>query len=661
MVSPDPAWSQDVDGRRIRILPVLHERIEFAEVVRLAWEHEPPDSVVVEIPSSLEKLWLQAVRRLPAISVLLYQDRSGQTIYLPVHPGDPMVEAARRALDAGIPVRCGDLDVDGYADYRDSIPDSFAVTRLGYPAFLDAVLQVEKPRDPHDDAREASMAYHVQESGPGSVLVVCGMHHAMPLRALVTEEHAAPLTPPRRQAARLVHLHPESLGEVLHDLPFFLAVHEVRRLGLPPLPEPIAVDHSAIETPSPFRVLSGGAHASTGEDALRRAIDQAAHACQPSDGDGNGAAVAIFDRLRVQRSLLAAAETSLRVQLPDEDVHSWQRRNLARYSRNLALHSGMLTPDLFDLIVATRGCVSENYASEVLRIATSYPDQAESAVDLPTAKIRADEMFDGVRRVRLQPRRRRPKRGDWGRLLRQRRKEKFPGEWLTGFDSDAICSFPPEDLIIEEFGRYLQKRGKQVLSDENSRTVPFTTSVLDGIDVRETIRHWSEGRLYVRESGRTPGEVGSVVIVFDDDETRYPYEQTWLGEHDQESDMAFFSTDPAQGIAGPGICRVTYGGLMLSHPPRRMADVWTDPDYRMAETRGELLLLAAMDYSTENLVVHVAAKPPRSILRQLASRLGIKIQHLPIGTLSPTTLKRIRVMHILSGYDKRNIAPEFIS
>ena len=132
------------------------------------------------------------------------------------------------------------------------------------------------------------------------------------------------------------------------------------------------------------------------------------------------------------------------------------------------------------------------------------------------------------------------------------------------------------------------------------------------------------------------------------------------GEHEQESDLAFYSTEPAQGIVGPGICRVTYGGVLMSYPPRRMLDVWSDPDYITAETQAELLLLAGLDYSTDSLVVHVAPSPPRSIFRQIAGRAGLRILHIPLGTLSPTTIKRIRVMHILSGYDKREIAKEFI-
>ena len=49
------------------------------------------------------------------------------------------------------------------------------------------------------------------------------------------------------------------------------------------------------------------------------------------------------------------------------------------------------------------------------------------------------------------------------------------------------------------------------------------------IDVRETIRHWSEGKVFVRELGRAPGDVASVVVIFDEEEDAYPYCQTWLG------------------------------------------------------------------------------------------------------------------------------------
>ena len=39
--------------------------------------------------------------------------------------------------------------------------------------------------------------------------------------------------------------------------------------------------------------------------------------------------------------------------------------------------------------------------------------------------------------------------------------------------------------------------------------------------------------------------VGAVIVIFDEDrENRYDYLTTWLGEHQNESDMAFYSTHP---------------------------------------------------------------------------------------------------------------------
>jgi hypothetical protein len=124
--------------------------------------------------------------------------------------------------------------------------------------------------------------------------------------------------------------------------------------------------------------------------------------------------------------------------------------------------------------------------------------------------------------------------------------------------------------------------------------------------------------------------------------------------------MAFYATDPAENIVGPGICRCEYGGFLLSYPPRRMMDVWLDPDYRAAASKAELLLTAALEYSLEKHVVYVAARPPRSIFKQMAARLDRKIVYIPLGSLSPHKLKQLRILHILSGKDKREIAKEYI-
>ena len=186
--------------------------------------------------------------------------------------------------------------------------------------------------------------------------------------------------------------------------------------------------------------------------------------------------------------------------------------------------------------------------------------------------------------------------------------------------------------------------------------------MLDGIDMRETLRNLHEGRVYVQELRKAPGEAGSVVVIFerDPDDHRFPYHVTWLGEHENESDMAFYATDPLQQVVGPGIMRATYGGFMMTLPSGRLYDVWRDPDYKKAKSKAEVLVMAAVDYSEQKLVIHVSDMPPNQRLRQYAAKQGKKLVHIPLGTLSPVTLKKIRVMHVLAGPDKRAIAKDYV-
>jgi hypothetical protein len=56
----------------------------------------------------------------------------------------------------------------------------------------------------------------------------------------------------------------------------------------------------------------------------------------------------------------------------------------------------------------------------------------------------------------------------------------------------------------------------------------------------------------------------------------------------------------------------------------------------------------------------VAKSPPGPRLHQFAAQQGKRIIHIPIGSLSPITLRKIRVLHILAGRDKRAIAKSYI-
>jgi len=124
--------------------------------------------------------------------------------------------------------------------------------------------------------------------------------------------------------------------------------------------------------------------------------------------------------------------------------------------------------------------------------------------------------------------------------------------------------------------------------------------------------------------------------------------------------MAFYSTFPFDHMVGPGIGRAEYGGFLMTLPPRRMYDVWSDPDYEHAESKPERLLLAALDYSVERHVVYVAQRPPRSMFRTIAGRMGRSIIYIPIGQFNPAKLKKVRVVHVLDSYDRRKDAKDYI-
>jgi hypothetical protein len=313
------------------------------------------------------------------------------------------------------------------------------------------------------------------------------------------------------------------------------------------------------------------------------------------------------------------------------------------------------------MLTAARSCLDDNFAFAFWRLATHYPWQRE-ADDIPTIRLRAEDLWGASRRIRFRPRQKSKEKGLSRLRFLRRKREQRPGEWLEGFNDPSVCSYPPEDLVIEDYGRFLKKKGVNRLSEEESRVEPFTSSMLDGIDMRETIRNLHEGRIYVREYQRIKGGVGSLVVIFDEDrgKERYPYLMTWLGEHEQESDMAFYATPPEDNIVGPGISRCEYGGFILSSPPRRMLDIWQDSDYRFARSKSEVLLLAALDYTREKHLVYVAPRPPRSIFRQIAARLEKKIIYIPLGSLSPVKLKKLKIFHVLHGHDKRETAKDYI-
>ena len=587
--------------------PVIPGRICFAlRLRRYLLEHKPA-VIAVELPAPLEKHFHRCVDRMPQMSVIVIPDdrEDDAATYIPIEPGDPFIEALRTAREIGADVVF--LDPARQRPRNDmAYPDPFAIEIIGLQRYVDEYRAHAQPRTPELESHAAAMAWKLQGADPlaATCVVVC----LNALDALLDAMEVPQEEPPQGRISLFDHtevcnLHPDCLAEVTTEAPFYQEQYE----------------------------------------ALR--------------SDAGGGAI---DRLGWQMLLLRNAEKEYAINT-GEEMRSWQRVTLAKFSRNLAMLDGGLVPGVYDLALAARSVVDDNYAYEVWQIANRYSEQQTEDPPLETLNISGEEVWLHTRKIRLRRRLPRLKQRLKPAGLRMRKKEKFKGEWAKQTDGASICSYPPEDLVIENYGKFLKRYAKAAISEERSHVEPFSTSMRDGLDLRETIRNWHEGKLYVRELGKFSGDVGALVIIFDEDRNdRYQYLTTWLGEHQNESDMAFYSTQPFDHLVGPGIGRAEYGGLLMTLPPRRMYDVWNDFDYDTAETKAERLLMAALDYSMERHVLYIAARPPRSSFRHLAARMNRKIVYIPLGQLSPAKLKKIRVVHVLDSYQRRAEAKQYI-
>lgn len=591
----------------IYAIPIVHYSMECAAHVKQAFEEFQPDCVAVELAETMQLQLLHAASRLPDISIVSTENTQHQPIYYLSEPCDGAFEGLRSALEHGIAAFCIDLDVDSYPDIREPLPDPYSIHRIGLKHYYEVYKKCAVPSTQIDKDRELYMARRLKELSLSydRILFISGMSHLQNVLNQIDRTSFPPLEHTPRKHIQLSALSEDSSREVLAEFGWISQKYEEWRSQKP------------IDSPPDRQRL-------------------------------------IFQLYR------DAAENYM--QTTGNAFPGYHLRNLMKFARNYALVRERLMPDLFQILSAAKGCVDHNYAYEVWLLATDYLYRTN--VDaLPELNLSIEEIWGNSKIIRFHLKLPGRKNTYFDRKRKDKPNFRFqpPGPF-------SICSYPPEDVSIEKFGDFLKKKGTQILTEEAARTAPFSSSLEDGIDTKETIRHWHEKKLYIKIRGKPPGGVGSIVVIFDEDAgeenlqhlEKYPWKTTWIGEHSQESDMSFYATPMTAKVVGPGISRCEYGGFMMSYPPRRMMDVWTDPDYAECRTKSEALLMAAIDYAAQPLIVYVASKPPRTALKSFAKRFGKKIIYVPIGQLSPVTLNKLRVFHVLDGHDKRQIADEYI-
>lgn len=592
----------------IFLMPSLHYNMETAALARQAFLEIEPDCVAVELAETMELQLLHAASRLPDISVVVSQNTNSTPLYYLCEPCDAAFEGLRSALEHGSRAFCIDLDVDGYPNVRENVPDPYSIFRIGLKNYYEVYRQATARITPPDQdlAREQHMAKRLRELSLSHerVLFIGGMAHIHNIAQLLSHSSYNPQRHADRPTVELCTLTEQASRNAMAENGFITALYEASRA-----------------------------------DNTLTTLDRQK---------------AIY-QLYKDASIRYMEETG-------NSFPGYNLRNIMKFARNYSLITDRLMPDLYQILSAAKGCVDHNYAYEVWFLATTYP-YFHNVDALPELDLSVEDIWGHSKLIQFHLKQPGRKNASFERRKKDRANFRFnpPGPF-------TICSYPPEDLVIERFGGFLKKKGTQLLAEDSSRTIPFSTSLEDGIDTKESIRHWHEKKLYVKTRGKPPGGVGSVVMIFDEDNPdkekniteKYPWKTTWIGEHNQESDMAFYATRITDNIVGPGISRCEYGGFMMSYPPRRIFDVWSDIDYQQCRSKAEVLLMAAIDYALKPLIVYVAQKPPRTWMKSFARRYNKKIVYIPIGQLSPITLNKLRAFHVLDGRDKRDIAPEYI-
>ena len=605
-------WSDLVTFQNITLIGVIHYRIEFAVLVNRYIREEKPDCICAELPHALRNEFAAAVRRLPYHSAILYETTDNENSILIVEGSDGVQEAVRSGHESNIPVRLIDSIAQRYPLFIDRMPDPYLIDVLGQKTFLDTVLSKQDvPQDEVNAQRETYMAARLQEAAREheKVLFVCGLAHIPGILERLREPQAIPLMRTRIKAAVGAPLHPDSLKKGFTEIPRVTRIFEDWRAD----PE------------------------------------------QPAPENRHEIILSLMD-----------GSVEYFVRQTHQDLPEYVRATWSKFLRKWLNFKGELLPDLYHLVAGARAALDEDFAYHVHEYLSDYT-WANDPLDPSVVLLDEDNLMFAGHKIVLHKKLRTlfpPSRKYKMKAVNTSKwKEHLKRKWETADPNEVdICSYPPEDVEVERWGETLTKHANHLLQTAQSDSEPFVADFGAGPDIRETLRRFYEKRIYVRTREQGNLEFGSVVVIFDEDEdyVNYPFQMTWIGEHSQESDMAFYSTMPGADVVGPGISRMEHGGFVMSYPPMRMFDIWMDHSFDFIPTRHERLLVAGLAYSEKPGIVYVARKPPAAKWKKLAKSMGKRLVYIPLGSLNPIHVRRMRTFHMLQNKGIRNTAHEFL-
>ena len=619
---------------RITCLPVVNGSGACALAVRKWLLENPCDCLAVGLPDSFRSSVLEAVEQLPNPAMVLqrsvpgYQstwtpdpaeevaDDDNEVLgeveawsYVPIDPCQPVIMALRIALGEHWPVAFCDLETNAYQPIAAEMPDAYALSTVRLEKFATAILpSLMRPYQEQTKARLQYMAWRLREleKSHSHVVFVCSILEWPWVReAYYDSADDLPLhdsvDPPRTYS-----LSPNSLVFLFGELPFITGLYEQARMRL--------------------------------EDDNNLSIDGV-------------------------KQLLISARSSYRQDLGKRarKITPLLLTQCLKYIRNQTLLEHRMTPDMYTLAVSAQQILGDQYAIHLIETARNYPFLGDThwptlTLGIDQARLPDGETVSVVSRLPGQPM-------SWRSIeLTKRPNPKDLEKWQTQWNPYAQCSWPPEDTLIESFRTRVVDRANALIGADLARSEKFSTSIKDGIDIRETLRHWYDGDIYVKVMPPSVGTMDCCVMLFDQpaDPREYPWRTTWFAEHKEESTLAFFASDFQKEMVGPGIALATYGGAMFLFPPISIPDIWTDKRLDIADNLEERLVAAACFHARERHVALLAAKPPNAAFRKIARRFHRQLVHIPISSFNSAMIQQLRMVHVLNGHQIRSYAEHFI-
>lgn len=584
------------------------------------------DCVAVPLPPSFQQQVTAGVELLPRITVVVQDETDPYSAsdwapeaaapqqrtmnYVPIDPCQPVIAALRVAAQEHIRTEFVDLEVEKVESNVSVLPDPYALKKVSLEQFATAVLPtLPRPKNQQRMDRIRWMAHRLRELEKhyDSILFLCSISDWPWIREAYQEQtDVLDIEVPEVYDTEHLRVQPETLIFLLGELPFITGLYEQARFTL--------------------------------------------------DSDEN---------LSVdgQKELLLAARERYREELKHRGrkITPHLLRTCLNYIRNLSLIERRFTPDLYTLITAAKQIAGDLFAVSVAEAAKEYPftdftplDEFQMSID--RGQLPNGDIAQMKNRLEGHP-------VHWRTVNLNRKAPKIDKqEWAMRWNPFGQCSWPPEDVAIERFRTHVKDRALKMMGNDLAKTEKFTTSLKDGLDIRETLRNWHTGDLYVKENPPSRGSLDCVLMFFDSpaDPRDYPWRITWHAEHQDESTLSFFATHFSEEMVGPGIAMSTYGGAMFLFPPRPIRDIWQDGKFDFVDTLEERLLAAACHHSNERHIAVLSHGAPSAGWRRLAKRHHKKLVHVPLGQFSQENIQQLRMFHVLNGHQVRTYAEHFI-